>query len=239
MNLLFKDGLIPAIIVDEKTNEILMLAYMNKESLKKTIEEGRTWFFSRKRNKLWLKGETSGCFQDVSSIYCDCDRDTLLIKVSQKGNACHTGNKTCFFEKLYQRSQSGVRGQESEKRSRKWEVGSGNIVNSQFSILNSVQESGRRDQESNVLKELYEVILDRKKNPKEGSYTTRLFNEGKVKIYEKLREELEEVILDSKHGNKDRTIYETADLLYHLVVLLGLHEITPEDVFCELKRRRK
>lgn len=200
MNLSFKDGLIPAIIVDEETDEVLMLAYMNEESLKKTMEDGKTWFFSRKRNKLWLKGETSGCFQDVSSIYCDCDGDTLLVKVSQAGNACHTGNKTCFFEKIHQRREAPCK---------------------------------------DILKELYGVILDRKKNPKEGSYTTRLFKEGKKKIYEKIREELEEVILDSKNDNKERTIYETADLLYHLIVLLGFHEITPGEVFSELKRRRK
>ncbi|MEW6679884.1 MAG: bifunctional phosphoribosyl-AMP cyclohydrolase/phosphoribosyl-ATP diphosphatase HisIE [bacterium] len=198
--LLFKDGLIPAIIVDEETNEVLMLAYMNEESLKKTIEEGRTWFFSRTRNKLWLKGETSGCFQDVSSIYVDCDRDTLLIKVSQTGNACHTGNRTCFFEKLHQRRDVVQKG---------------------------------------ILSELYNVILLRKKNPKEGSYTTRLFKEGKAKIYEKLREELEEVILEGEKNNKDGIIYETADLLYHLFVLLGFHEINPNDVLFELKRRRK
>ncbi|MEW6103938.1 MAG: bifunctional phosphoribosyl-AMP cyclohydrolase/phosphoribosyl-ATP diphosphatase HisIE [bacterium] len=199
-DLLFKDGLIPAIIVDEETDEVLMLAYMNEESLKKTLEEGRTYFFSRSRNKLWLKGETSGCFQDISSIYCDCDRDTLLIKVSQKGNACHTGNRTCFFEKIHQRRD---------------------VV------------------QKDILLELYNVILDRKKNPKNGSYTTKLFNEGKVKIYEKLREELEEIILDSEKDNKDGIIYETADLLYHLFVLLGLFEVNPKNVLSELKRRRK
>jgi len=200
MNLVFKDGLIPAIIVDEETEAVLMLGWMNEESLKKTIEEGRTWFFSRKRNRLWLKGETSGCFQDISSIWVDCDRDTLLIKVSQKGNACHTGNKTCFFEKLHQR-----------------------------------REVIKKD----IIEELYQVILDRKRNPKQGSYTTKLLKEGKVKIYEKLKEELSEVILDSEKDNRGGTIYETADLLYHLLVLLGLHEITPKEVFSELKKRRK
>lgn len=199
--LLFKDGLIPAIIVDEETNDVLMLAYMNEESLKKTIETGKTWFFSRKRNKLWLKGETSGCFQDVSSIYCDCDKDTLLIKVSQKGNACHTGNKTCFFKQIYK-------------------------------IKNAPPP---RD----ILKELYDVVLTRKKNPKEDSYTTKLFKEGKEKIYEKLKEELLEVIQDSERDNKGGTIYEICDLLYHLIVLLGLHEITLDDIYIELKRRRK
>lgn len=198
--LLFKDGLIPAIIVEETTDEVLMLAYMNEASFKKTIEEGRTWFFSRKRNKLWLKGETSGCFQDVSSIYCDCDYDTLLIKVSQKGPACHTGNRTCFFEQIHKR-----------------------------------RDVHKRD----ILKELEEVILDRKKNPKEGSYTTKLFKEGKEKIYKKLKEELSEVIEDSEKDNKERTIYEVCDLLYHLLVLLSLHEITLEDVYLELKNRRK
>ncbi len=100
MNLVFKDGLIPAVIVDDSTDEVLMLAYMNEESLKKTISERKTWFYSRSRKKLWLKGETSGNFQDVISISCDCDRDCLLIRVKQHGVACHTGAKSCFFEKI-------------------------------------------------------------------------------------------------------------------------------------------
>lgn len=195
-------GLIPAIVQEEYTREVLMLAYMNEASLKKTLETGETWFWSRRREELWHKGETSGHIQKVKEIIYDCDRDTLLIKVMQVGVACHTGEKTCFFNYLY--------GERAGK-----EVG------------------------SEVLEQVYDIIGDRKKNPKEGSYTNYLFEKGIDKILKKVGEESAEVIIAAKNPEKYELIYEASDLIYHLLVLLNEKNVLPEEIFQELKRRQK
>jgi phosphoribosyl-ATP pyrophosphohydrolase/phosphoribosyl-AMP cyclohydrolase len=176
-----------------------MLAYMNKESLKRTLETKKTHFWSRSRKKLWLKGETSGHFQQIKSISYDCDADTLLVKVEQTGVACHTGERSCFFRDILEDKETGAE----------------------------------------ILSEVYRIIQDRKGNPKEGSYVSSLFKEGKDKILKKIIEESCEVILDSKNDNKDSLIKEVADLWFHTLVMLGYHDIPPQKVYQELKNRRK
>ncbi|AEE95487.1 bifunctional phosphoribosyl-AMP cyclohydrolase/phosphoribosyl-ATP diphosphatase HisIE [Mahella australiensis] len=192
-------GLIPAIIQDYTNGQVLMLAYMNKQSLRKTMETGQTYFYSRSRDELWHKGETSGHFQNVKGMSYDCDGDALLIKVEQMGAACHTGHRSCFF----------------------------NTVVEQPDIA-----------KGDVLAELYDVIVDRKNNPKEGSYTDYLFEKGIDKILKKVGEESAEVIIAAKNGVYDEVRWEVADLFYHVLVLLVQQGMTLDDIYAELKGRR-
>ena len=188
-------GLIPAIVTDCRTGKVLMLAYMNSESLKITIEKGKTCFFSRSRNELWLKGETSGNYQEVVSIATDCDKDTLLVSVIPAGPACHTGNESCFY--------------------------------------NTILEN----QAPFTLQGLMDLIIGRKIEKKEGSYTTYLFEKGRDKILKKVGEESTEVIIAGKADDKAETIYELADLMYHAFVLMADMGITIDDVMKELASR--
>ncbi|MBR1397993.1 MAG: bifunctional phosphoribosyl-AMP cyclohydrolase/phosphoribosyl-ATP diphosphatase HisIE [Selenomonadaceae bacterium] len=204
------NGLVPAIVQDEN-GQVLMLAYMNEESLKKTLETGYTWFYSRSRQKLWQKGETSGNVQQVREINYDCDGDTLLIHVIQKGVACHTGTYSCF---------SGRRLGENDK------------------ALATIEQKPPENL-AVVLYELYSVIKDRQRHPIEGSYTNYLFNKGHDKILKKVGEEAVETIIASKNLDKGDIIYEMGDLWYHCLVLLAYHGIQPEELFAELMSRRK
>lgn len=199
-----EQGLVPAIVQDVETQTVLMLAYMNKESLQKTLESGVTWFYSRSRQCLWQKGETSGHIQKVCDIYYDCDADTLLIKVEQTGPACHEGTYSCFSRKL---------------------TGKDTI------------EFPQKD--AAIVAELYDVIKERKENPQEGSYTAYLFDKGQDKILKKIGEEATETVIASKNNQKAEILYEMADLWYHCLVVLALHNITPAELFAELRGRRK
>lgn len=200
-------GLIPAVAQDAKNGEILMLAYMNEESIKKTIETGHATYFSRSRNELWEKGATSGNYQDIDSIYVDCDHDAIILKVNQNGNACHTNNHSCFFRKVVD----------------------GKLV--------EIPDSSGVNPE--ILYDVYNVILDRLKNPKEGSYTNYLFDKGIDKMLKKVGEEASEVIIASKNYVKSEVQYEVADLLYHLSVVLCEQGLTWDDIFTELQKRYK
>lgn len=206
------DGLIPAIIQDVQTNEVLMMAYMNQEAVGKTLATGTTWFYSRSRRKLWQKGETSGHYQYVKETYYDCDADTLLFKVEQVGEACHEGYRSCFHYDLQDGQTAGAQTTDPV-----------NIYGEGPAILNT----------------LFEVIADRKQNPQEGSYTTYLFTKGQDKILKKVGEEAAETIIASKNQNKEETVYEMADLWYHCLVLLANHGYEPKDIFKELAKRRK
>lgn len=188
-------GLIPAIVTDARTGKVLMLAYMNRESLDITIKEELTCFFSRSRNELWRKGETSGNVQQVVSIATDCDKDTLLINVIPAGPACHTGNESCFFNTILENAAP-------------------------FTVQG-----------------LYDLIIGRKIDKKEGSYTTYLFEKGRDKILKKVGEEATEVIIGGKADDKAETIYELADLMYHALVLMADMDITVDDVMKELASR--
>ncbi len=190
------DGLIPAIVQDHYTKKVLMLAYMNAESLEISIKEGYTCFFSRSRQELWRKGETSGNKQKIVSIRTDCDCDTLLIDVIKSGPACHTGSESCFFNDIV----------ESEDE--------------QFSYEN-----------------LYKMLVGRKVEKKEGSYTTYLFEKGIDKILKKVGEECTEVIIAAKGGDKEETVFEIADLIYHITVMMIEQGITIDEVTAELAKR--
>lgn len=190
------DGLIPAIVQDYRTKKVLMLAYMNAESLEITMNEGKTCFYSRSRKCLWRKGETSGNTQQVVSIRTDCDKDTLLIEVIKAGPACHTGSESCFFE---------------------------DIVTS--------------EPEEFSYEGLYQMLVGRKIEKKEGSYTTYLFEKGIDKILKKVGEECTEVIIGAKGGDKAETVYEIADLLYHITVMMIEMGISIDEVTQELAKR--
>lgn len=204
-------GLVPA-VVQEENGQVLMLAYMNKESLQKTITTGYTWFYSRSRNKLWNKGEESGNKQQVKEISYDCDGDTLLVKVHQTGVACHTGTYTCFSgRKLVEGEEKGVTVVQPE---------------AQVSL-------------ATVLNDLYAVIEDRQLNPVEGSYTNYLFEKGQDKILKKVGEEAVETVIASKNNSQKEVLYEMGDLWYHCLVLLAYHKLTPDQLLNELMSRRK
>ncbi len=190
-------GLIPAIVVDAENGKVLMLAYMNRESLQISMEKGLTCFWSRSRQELWLKGETSGNYQHIVSITADCDRDTLLIKVEKDGPACHLGTESCFSDAVWESDELH-----------------------EFS-----------------LEGLMQLIRGRKTEKKEGSYTTYLFEKGLDKILKKVGEESTEVIIAAKDRDKQNTIYEIADLTYHVMVLMIEAGISLEDIHRELASR--
>ena len=190
-------GLIPAIVQDAEDDSVLMLAYMNRESLERSLNEGLTCFWSRSRKELWLKGETSGNFQHIVSVTADCDRDTLLIKVRKDGPACHLGTDSCFSFPM-------TESQEKEKFS---------------------------------LSSLYNLLLERKRLLPEGSYTSYLFQKGIDKILKKVGEECTEVIIAGKGGDRAETVYEIADLAYHVLVMMAEQGIKPEEIEAELASR--
>ncbi len=200
-------GLIPAIAQDAISGEVLMCAYMNEESIKKTIETGHATYFSRSRQELWEKGATSGHYQNVKEIFVDCDGDALVLKIQQEGAACHTGNFSCFYRKLVD----------------------GKLVEIPTDFIATPK----------ILYDVYDVIIDRVKNPKEGSYTNYLFEKGIDKMLKKVGEESAEVIIASKNYVKSEVQYETADLMYHLSVVLVEQGLTWDDVFSELASRYK
>jgi phosphoribosyl-ATP pyrophosphohydrolase/phosphoribosyl-AMP cyclohydrolase len=204
-------GLVPAIIQDYQSGQVLMMAYMNSESLEKTISTRKTWFYSRSRQSLWNKGETSGHVQTVKEILFDCDEDTLLIKVEQIGAACHTGHYSCFYR---------------------------NAVGEEITPQVFDPEKIYGQASSAILYELYDLIVDRKEKMPKGSYTTYLFEKGLDKILKKVGEESAEVIIAAKNREKSELVYESSDLLYHLLVLLVEQGVTLEDIFAELKSRR-
>lgn len=192
-----EQGLIPAIVQDHYTKQVLTLAYMNRESLAITIDERRTCFWSRSRQELWRKGDTSGAVQHVVSITADCDGDALVVEVVKEGPACHTGEESCFFQPVYLSEEL-----------------------KQFSYEG-----------------LYQLIAGRKAVPKKDSYTTYLFEKGLDKILKKVGEECTEVIIGGCKQDREETIYEIADLTYHVMVLMVQMGITIEDITRELEKR--
>ena len=190
-------GLIPAIVVDTQTKRVLTLAYMNRESLQISMEKGLTCFYSRSRQKLWLKGETSGNFQHIVSITADCDRDALVVEVRKDGPACHLGTDSCFETPLYEGEEPPAFAYE----------------------------------------DLMAMLRGRKETPKEGSYTTYLFEKGVDKILKKVGEETTEVIIAAKDGDRPNTIYEIGDLMYHVMVLMVEMGISLDDIYREMASR--
>ena len=190
-------GLIPAVVIDAKSRKVLTLAYMNRESLRISMEKGLTCFWSRSRQELWLKGETSGNYQHIVSITADCDRDALVVAVEKDGPACHLGTESCFNDPVYI---------SEERQDFTWEG-------------------------------LMELLAGRKKEKPEGSYTTYLFEKGLDKILKKVGEESTEVIIAAKDQDRAETIYEIADLAYHVMVLMTETGITLENIRDELASR--
>lgn len=188
------EGLVPAVIQDTDSREVLMLGYMNAGSMLQTLEQGRVTFYSRSKERLWTKGETSGHFLTFREGYLDCDADTLLIMATPNGPVCHTGKRTCFDQPI--------------------DVG--------FD-----------------LKQLESIVVDRKNNPKEGSYTNHLFDKGINKVAQKVGEEAVELIIEAKDANDDLFKEEAADLLYHYSVLLAAKNISLEEVYKVLEKRHK
>ncbi len=195
-----KNPLLPAVLQDVHTGQILMLGYMNEEAYRKTLETKLAHFYSRSRQTLWLKGETSGHFQHVKEIRIDCDNDAILLKVDPEGPTCHTGHQSCFYRSV------------SEKE---------------------IQPS------QSVLQDLEDLILERKKQRPDNSYTVQLFGEGKSKIAQKVGEEATETIVAYLSQSGQRLVEETADLLYHLLVLLADAGIPLDSIWRELEKRRK
>ena len=204
-----ENGLVPALVQDIKSGKVLMLAYMNEESIKKTLEERVVYYYSRSRQKLWKKGETSGNIQYLKGLYCDCDKDSLLVLVEQVGAACHTGSYSCFFNPIFN-----------------------------LAVKEGEDAQDTPDTEK-VIGELYDVISQRKHSPAQGSYTSYLFDEGLDKILKKIGEESSEVIIAAKNGAKEEMVGEISDLIYHLLVLMVSQNLTIQDVAEELERRRK
>ncbi len=226
-----KEGLIPVIIQDKETKQVLMLAYMNRESLEKTLEEGRTCFYSRSRRELWFKGSTSGNTQLVKKIVLDCDNDTLLVLVEQKGVACHTGNYSCFFKEI-----KGDKIEEIKLESPIY------LQKEQAEKIKSSQGESRGERlevDSEIIDEIYKVIKDRKLNYKNDSYVCKLLANSEDMLPKKIGEEATEVIIALKDKDKDAIIYEVADLWFHTLVALGSCNISPQEIFEELKKRRK
>jgi len=192
------EGLIPAIVQDVDTKEVLMLGYMSEFSINETLKTKKVTFYSRSRDTLWTKGETSGNFLHLKDFAYDCDKDTILIGAKPEGPTCHTGNISCFFNKVYASEEKDCQ---------------------------------------QILEKLERIIQDRKKNMPEDSYTTSLFNEGIDKIIQKVGEEAVEVVIAAKNPDDSEVIYETADLLYHLIVLLTERGIELKSIKKELFNR--
>ena len=226
-----KEGLIPVVIQDENSRQVLMLAYMNKESLSKTLETGKSCFYSRSRRRLWIKGETSGNIQIVKKISLDCDNDALLILVEQNEVACHTGSYSCFFKE--------IKGDKIDEIKLEPPVP---LQQKQTEKLESPKGWGGSEQSgiaSEIINELYQVIQDRKLNFKKDSYVCKLLANSEDMLPKKVGEEAIEVIIALKDKDKNAVIYEMADLWFHTVVALGNCNISPQEIFEELKRRRK
>ncbi|SIQ93233.1 phosphoribosyl-ATP pyrophosphatase /phosphoribosyl-AMP cyclohydrolase [Halanaerobium kushneri] len=213
-----EQGLMPAVVQDYKTKDVLMVAYVNEETLKLSLEKEETVFYSRSRQEIWHKGETSGNTQKIKEIFYDCDQDTILFMVEPAGPACHTGKTSCFYRKIAE-----------------------NISNEEKSSVFEEQIENITDEfeEDQVIDFLYDLILSRKEEMPEGSYTTYLFEEGIDKILKKVGEESAEVIIASKNEPDDELIFETADLVYHMLVLLAERGINPAQIRKELKKRHK
>lgn len=194
-------GLVPAIVQDARSKAVLTLAYMNEESLKKTLEIGETVFYSRSRQELWHKGETSGNTQEVTSINYDCDQDALLVQVVPAGPACHKGDYSCFSETL------------------------------------TVTDSTQKENRYQILDQLQSVLAERKTTLPEGSYTSQLFQEGVDRIAKKIGEEAGEVIIAAKNDDAEEIALESADLLFHLLLILTDRGVPLDDVLAVLEER--
>ncbi|MEW6542558.1 MAG: bifunctional phosphoribosyl-AMP cyclohydrolase/phosphoribosyl-ATP diphosphatase HisIE [Nitrospirota bacterium] len=197
-------GLVPAVVQDWRDGTVLMLGYMNREALARTMETGSVHFWSRSRNRLWEKGETSGHKLVLKEVFLDCDGDTLLVKAEPVGPTCHTGERACFFTKM---------------------------------TAGAPEPRTAAEAAGGILERLYQTVLDRKRSPTAGSYVSSLLQGGADKVLKKVVEEAGEVALAAKGGKREEIVYEAADLLFHTLVALGYHDVTPQEVYQELASR--
>lgn len=204
-------GLLPAITRDAATGEVLMLAYMNAEAVDLTVATGKVHYYSRSRQALWMKGESSGHVQTVQEIRFDCDADCLLITVEQEGAACHTGHHSCFH-RIFEAGEVRTDGEKE---------------------VDATALYARQD----ILDAVYHVIQERRQNPSEKSYVASLFAKGLDKILGKIGEEATETAVAGKGGDRDEVVYEVADLFFHTLILLGYYDLPPERIYQELRRR--
>jgi phosphoribosyl-AMP cyclohydrolase / phosphoribosyl-ATP pyrophosphohydrolase len=218
-------GLIPAVLQDANTREVLMVAYMNAESVRRTLESGDAWFWSRSRQELWHKGETSGNFQRVVRARADCDADTILLEVNPDGPACHTGAPSCFFEEI---DKPRAEGAESAA------AATTRAETAQAGVAGAETTSG-----ASVIEALAAVIADRHATMPEGSYVAGLLKSGIDRVAKKVGEEAAETIIAGKNGSHDEIVWEVADLWFHSLILLEATGVPVDDVFGELARRRK
>jgi len=203
-------GLVPAVVQDAHTGQVLMLAYMNREALARTLETGESWFWSRSRRELWHKGAISGNTQRVVEVRYDCDADALLLRVEPRGPACHTGHRSCFYRRLSLPEDA---------------------------LADSAEQHEDVVQPHAIMERLWAVIQDRKAHPRAGSYTCQLLEAGQARILKKIGEEAIEVIVAAQSEGDERLVSELADLTYHLLVLLAARDLTWADVEAELARR--
>ncbi len=213
-------GLLPAIVQQYDTGEVLMLAWMDATALRRTLDEGRAWYWSRSRKAYWMKGETSGAVQDVVEVRYDCDADSLLVLVDQQGDgACHTGERTCFYRR----------------------IGAG-PEDAQIDVAAAeppAEPAVAQHSLGTVIEDLYALLEQRKRDLPEGSYTAKLLTGPQDKLLKKIAEEAGEVIIAARDGDHDQTRYEIADLLYHLLVVMVREGVEPGDLAAELAGRRK
>lgn len=229
-----KSPLIPAVVQDSSTKEVLMLAFMDKQALQLTLESGYMHYFSRSKNRIWKKGERSGHTQKVESIALDCDNDALLFTITQVGAACHTGHKSCFFHKL---DSSSAKELEST-----FSMDSACAPESKTLESNALESSSKAhtsdlSQVYGIMDTLYHTLLERKSAPESSSYTASLYAKGVNGFGKKIIEEAGEVLLALKDKDSAQIVYECADLLYHILVGLAYYNIHPEQVLAELQRR--
>lgn len=210
----FTKGLVPAIVQDENNNEVLMLGYLNEEALNLSLKSGYMHYFSRSKNRIWKKGESSGCVQKIKKIFLDCDNDSLVFKVEQVGSACHTGAKSCFYKEVFLQEQENNIEENNLKKN--------NPINLNYGILDN----------------LYHVLLERKLEHKQNSYSSSLFKKGKNTMSKKLIEEASEFCFAFKDGDKEQIIYEGADLIFHLLVILANENIHFNALEQELEKRQ-
>ena len=211
-------GLITAVAQDADTGEVLMVAHMTREALERTLATGQGWYWSRSRQRLWRKGESSGHVQRIRNVRVDCDGDTVLLQVDQSGPACHTGHRSCFYRGLAYEESEGV-----------------------TSAPDAPVPGDRPASETGpgILDELAAVLADRRERPREGSYSSRLFAEGLARLNEKIMEEAAEVTRAARKETPERLVQEAADLWFHTLALLVFQGVDPARVFAELARRRR
>ncbi|HLW58790.1 MAG TPA: bifunctional phosphoribosyl-AMP cyclohydrolase/phosphoribosyl-ATP diphosphatase HisIE [bacterium] len=215
------DGLVAVVAQDSASGEVLMVAHMDREALRRTLQTGEGWYWSRSRRQLWRKGETSGHTQRVTEVRADCDGDALLLRVEQTGAACHTGHRSCFYRGVAQRDGEAAIAVDST----------------------AVEPEGRAERpgrgDAEVLSEIAAVLSDRRATPRGGSYTTRLFSEGLARLNEKIMEEAAEVTRAARKETRGRLVEEVADLWFHTLALLVFVGVSPGEVFAELAKRRR